>query len=268
MSQTRILGIDPAPSKPNTVFDGERFRFLDAFELKAFLKKESASDDKVLVCWDAPLMELSDERLKDSAHKGGTPFHSRDIDDTLNERFPTNEKSEVSVRPYAGCPHWAVTKYCLGLPRSGDFDKSYTPFPLMTDDEDRNKLGKGVVEVHPALGLYYWIKGKEDPEEDLFSKYRDNRKKKFTEEMRGVVDSVLSSESQTAYKRMSGETISNENVDAGDLVDAAVAYELGKNWVNENGNERIRLYGGKQEGALLLPPEKEIEELLKGSKRA
>lgn len=55
MSDIKVIGIDPAPSKKSTIYDGEKFEHKDYASLKKYLPEELEKNKKILICWDAPL---------------------------------------------------------------------------------------------------------------------------------------------------------------------------------------------------------------------
>ena len=55
MQNIKVIGIDPAPSKKSTIFDGKEFYQKDCNELKKYLEEIKFEKGNVLICWDAPL---------------------------------------------------------------------------------------------------------------------------------------------------------------------------------------------------------------------
>lgn len=244
--QPRILGIDPAPSKDTRLYDGgDRVYRYTPKCLKKRLEEERAEHEQLLICWDAPLIEWNDADIAEGCDAKGSDFdglYTRPIDKCFSskELFPQNGKEKtkkgVSVLGYAGCPHWTITKYCLGLPKIGTMDRSETPFSLLTDEAERGKESHEIVEVHPAVALYYW-NGKDLP------KYKGSKKETD-------IDALWQQLTENAPQRFAGIPEPADD----DELDAIAAYLLGRDWLKGN----AQLLGDRSKGAMLMPSDPEL----------
>ena len=95
----KLIGIDPAPSKPSTVYDGKRFDEMSPDALSLFLQKQN----DVFVAWDAPLTIA-----KENADGSYIPVYQRNIESVSKCRGNKSIPSGISVLGAAGCPHWAI----------------------------------------------------------------------------------------------------------------------------------------------------------------
>ena len=113
----KVVGIDPHPSKKATIYDPSArcWESVEARKLPRRVSDMARSDEDLLICWDAPLTMGRDER--------GGGYYVRPIERFFRS-FEKQQKQRcppkgISVQPYTGCPHWAVTMASLGLPRVG-----------------------------------------------------------------------------------------------------------------------------------------------------
>ena len=157
MNEVLVLGIDPAPAKNTVIFNGTAFYEFKAEKLAEKLI-EMTSSKNVLLCWDAPLTGPH------SCKKNVTnPFSQRPIEAFFTRthkgydfKIPKIPKG-ISVMGYSGCPHWAITKAVLGLPKIGQYEQVIeTPYQLITSGEYISN--QCVVEVHPAVAIWLWCK--------------------------------------------------------------------------------------------------------------
>jgi hypothetical protein len=229
----RVIGIDPAPAKGGTLFDGE-YRHLSPLELGEFLSSISDQED-VLVCWDAPLTGPQDptrpgQNIGDFTQRPIETFFSR-------QGYGFKVPPGISVRGYAGCPHWTISRAYLGLPQIGPWDRpaSNLPFKLLTDRTFAKSIGSGpfVVEVHPAVAIWRWCIDSRAKDADWAYK----KSKKIQEEIAALVLSRYALE--VPYP-------SND-----DELDALVAWLLGTRWVEGGGD--VELFGNRRSGSFLLP---------------
>ncbi len=147
----KVVGIDPAPKKHATLFErSSGWSEIDAHLLPQVIDKWPNSNG-LLLCWDAPLTV---------GGYGSGRYYERDI-----ERFFHNHKDfmvpeGISVLPFAGCSHWAVTHATFGLPKTGkwSFPLADLPFALRETGGPPDQIGRFVVEVHPAVSLWLWCR--------------------------------------------------------------------------------------------------------------
>lgn len=234
---TKVIGIDPAPVKESTVFDGETIRHLSFENLQKEVDSYRTNYSELLICWDAPLLDTTgikapyfkmiESKLKQVFYESG------------NKKKPGAEG--VSVLPFAGCPHWTISRYVLGLPRFSKYDAANIPFKLIEEKSELAKISFGVVETHPAVALYYWSNKK-------LGAYK------------GSKQSVISNIWQQVLKHphVGMLNINNRVLPKNDdELDAIAAYMLGKLWLQ---HENVaQLYGNSEVGAMLLPKHKELD---------
>jgi len=228
-----VIGLDPAPAKGGTIFDGA-FQHLRPRELGEYLEDLSNRKD-VLICWDAPLTGPQDasqpgQSLRDFTQRPIETFFSR-------QDYGFKTPSGISVRGYAGCPHWTISKAYLGLPRIGPWDRPDTelPYHLLTTREFRDSGASGpfVVEVHPAVAIWRWCVNQLPSDANwLYKKSMDTQK---------TITDLIMSICPVNVPRPSND----------DELDALVAWMLGTSWVR--GNDGVELLGNGRSGSFLLP---------------
>ncbi|WHZ06841.1 MAG: hypothetical protein OJF59_000594 [Cytophagales bacterium] len=224
-----IIGIDPAPAKGSTIFDGIKcYPSMNPDEVIKFIEE---LEPPVLICWDAPLTGPGE--LKDGM------FTDRPIEKYFRRMLrqePDKQKvGGISVQGYAGCTHWTVSKYIFGLPRISrlEIDEENLPFKLATS---RDSIKKHIIEVHPAMAIYLWLenvpvyKRKPNVAKDLFGQLKD----------KGIFAPTMPFE-----------------IKDDDQLDALVAYSLGRRWIDNAG---VSLIGDKKNGQLLLPDSQKISQ--------
>ena len=152
----RVVSVDPAPSKPSVVCDGECFKEIEPADLPQYcldLKVEPT-----LLVWDAP---LTGPPSRNSLRTHPSPYSQRIIEQFFS-RTSLGFKSPagISVLPYSGCPHWTITRASLGLPIVGGFDTTSDelPYTLVCSPDDLRDDKSLVVESHPALAIWLWCK--------------------------------------------------------------------------------------------------------------
>ena len=142
----------------------------------------------------------------------------------------------ISARPYSGCPHWAISRSVLGLPRVGpwDADEADLPFRLLTGGPPPVGDGAYVVEVHPAVAAWLWCREHRGTGCSWKYKHEAEVQREMWEIIRPLGDQL-------------GEiTPSND-----DQFDALVAFILGTRWLSGDGS--VELVGSQSAGAMLLP---------------
>jgi len=104
----KVCGIDPAPKKGLTVFDGSDHAI--ALEDSAAFMAGLAREDDLLVSWDAPLTGPPSSVVGGSAARGAA-FTQRPIESFFS-RAATGFKTPegISVQGYSGCPHWGAAR--------------------------------------------------------------------------------------------------------------------------------------------------------------
>ncbi len=251
----KVIGIDPAPAKKTVIYnDVDGFTEIEADKLKEHLDdKIKKLKEDVLICWDAPLTGGFQTNSKQK--KKYNPFYQRKIEQLINEKV-----KEVSTLPYAGCSHWAITQHCFGLPLINDEFKPIEPtsFKLITNQDEREKPfeGKYIVEVHPALALWLWLKG---DVEDLNYKGGTGKKRRTSAEKKEIIKKIIIKLNEK------WSIVVPKNVEKDDHLDAYIAWKLGDLWQNEN--EKVILVGNENTGAMLLPNVEDAKDLKKKLKQ-
>ena len=226
----KVIGIDPAPSKKTVIYnDIDGFTEIEADKLKKYLDDEfKNSEEDILICWDAPLTGGKPINFNQKIEKYN-PFYQRKIEQLINA---TVQVKGISTMGYAGCPHWSITQYCLGLPQifQPEVPQSNLPFQLITEqltiEQKKSLKGKYVIEVHPALALWLWLQDK-------------------------VKDWNYKRSKETLKELLKKTTITIDTIKNDDYLDAYIAWKLGNLWQNEQ--DKVILVGNKNTGAILLP---------------
>jgi hypothetical protein len=134
------IGIDPAPGKGLVVFDprrgrGDEFEHVPATIARVWLERQRARREP-LVGWDAPLF---------GSFSG--VYTERPIESFMKNKLGP----AVSVRGFAGCPHWTISLDVLGYPMPSWLATSVkSRLPLRFPGD---VVASGVVETHPAVAL-------------------------------------------------------------------------------------------------------------------
>ena len=246
----KVIGIDPAPTKGLAVFDGRQYQHVGLEHARGFLQKLPSD---TLVCWDAPLSGPP------SSVVNGGPVSRSAFSQRFIESFFSREETGfktpkgISVRGYSGCPHWALSRSLLGLPRTGPFDTNASlPFRHIASDEQRPNDGRCIVEVHPAVALWLWCKREEKEEEDWEYKQKS--------ELRERLWKRLQKQTHTSgLPRRVFDSIPDDD----DEADARIAYALGWLWLNRPGS--VVLVGNLDRGSFLLPNVRKIAKLFSRS---
>ena len=238
--EIKVIGIDPAPGKESTVFDGKIFCNYTSLELEKYIKRLSVKNTDVLICWDAPL-SFSTE-INDS------PFTQRIIEKFFMREEWAKTPKGISVLGYSGCPHWTISQYILGYPQISPYAEKLThPFELIFD---KDEINKSVTEVHPAVAIWQWCK-------DIKNKKNENwNYKKKIEVFNQILDILIK-------KRIVPDNLKKE-ITNDDQLDAFIAWKLGCEWIGsgkqvENDNEemecknKVMILGDNDTGSFLLP---------------
>lgn len=283
-STIKVIGIDPAPAKETVIYDGEKFIEVLPVELKVYL--ENFKED-TLICWDAPLTGMASEnairnfqqylealaKSKKKKKPKWSPLEARIIEKYIAlQDIP----KAISTNSFSQCPHWAITQYCLGLPLINDqfIQKEPIPFELITSHNEREKLSlkkNYIVEVHPALALWLWLKdsgvenwnykGSSRKDKNILGDNQPENKTKIfktltellfkkAELLLGKQQAFDISKIKVTVIKSKEETVEEKTM-TDDHLDAYIAWLLGTLWLK---NEVI-LAGNKNTGAMLLPKE-------------
>lgn len=230
----KIVSIDPAPRRGLNVFDGAD-TVVPISASHAFVEQISRTKD-VLLCWDAPLTGPGPEALRGVGVGRASDFTQRPIESFFSRREAGFRVPKgISVRGYSGCPHWAMSRSMLGLPRTGRWDGPLDelPFRLVSADGPRPTSGRWVVEIHPAVALWLWCK--ETWEGDWTYKSDTT----IRDGLWAALCCVLPSATSLPAPRTDDE------------LDARVGFLLGVAWVS--GSPEVVLLGDLSRGTFLLP---------------
>jgi hypothetical protein len=234
-----VIGIDPAPVKGLHVFDGQH-KHVEIDQSRSYIEG-IGKQENVLVCWDAPLTGPPM-----SVVAGGKPWGSTFSQRSIERFFSRScagfkTPKGISVRGYSGCPHWALSRSLLGLPRVGPFDYPVDSLPLeLINTEKPPSAGRCVVEVHPAIALWLWSREEWGKGSEINWDY------KKSPDLMNEIWKVLR-EVPHVSTLLSGLI----KPDSDDKLDAIVAYLLGQLWLDECG--AVVLLGDADKGSFLLP---------------
>jgi hypothetical protein len=202
--------------------------------------------ENVLIAWDAPLTATH-------STTPGTELIRSDLTQRILDAFFSKSKlgwkppKGISVLPYSGCSHWTISRRMLGLPRVGGYDcpNEALPFQLITENlRPRPRIGRHVVEVHPALALWLWCR-----EERKGKSWLYKSKTKEGEEIRNELWDLLSSKFESIPPGTFQFT--HGLIPSDDELDAIVAFVLARSWCS--GGDSVMVLGNDKCGAMLLP---------------
>jgi predicted RNase H-like nuclease len=239
----RIIGVDPAPSKPTRIYSTDGLDRKDARQLLCFLTELLSSDDDVLICWDAPLTGPSNP---DSDVFNVGDHTQRRIESFFNQKkLGLKVPKGISVRGYAGCPHWAISRRLIGLPRVGRWDAGWSdlPFQLVANGSCPTRSGHYIVEVHPGVALWLWCNTPAWVGSWEYKKDKNILRQVWRELRKRFENTLL--QSGTTFRDL--EFAPEDD----DELDCFVAWLLGTLWCQGNGE--VVLLGDRETGSMLLP---------------
>jgi hypothetical protein len=241
-----VVSIDPAPSKKSTVCYGDGFSEKDAGELRVLLDRFAQAGPDTLICWDAPLTGPRDAERAGQTNKD---FSQRRLESFFSRQDGLKAPKGISVLPYSGCPHWAITRSLLGLPRIGPYDARYEdlPFHLVPGERREGDPRPSVVEIHPAVAAWLWCKDEKDaPQDNDGWLYKPKKNSGIREWMWRVIR--RRTRSVACQDPLSGDD---------DDFDAAVGYLLGVLYLRDREKPKPRrkviLLGDREKGSFLVP---------------
>ena len=123
---------------------GNRFDTVRAADVPDFVASLVRDHARLVVAWDAPLSFDASIGYSDRAADRETRAWVKQ--QVQAGRFAAGA---VSVLPFTGCSHWAITCAALSMP----FGVTDNPLLLATASHDGPQL---VIEVHPAVALARW----------------------------------------------------------------------------------------------------------------
>ena len=260
-TEWQVLGVDPAPSKNSTVCylgkKGPVFESLKANELLRLLKG-IIKQDNILITWDAPLtgppriLHPTDEPYDDSY------FYTRQIEKYFNNKDGCKTPDGINTRGYGGCPHWTITKAFTGLPLLGPYCKKGEDLPFQHIESTKEKLREdkpNIIEVHPALAMYLWLRSDKGIKSWRYKGTRENAENK-RENCKLFYDKLK----DKLHTELEGIQLPALVKDADEL-DAFVAWLLGYLYVfkeAENREKQVEVMGDQIKGSMLLPWDEKV----------
>ncbi len=223
IQKTQVLGIDPAPSKVTWICtDDQTFIKRSALDLADYLEQALRTHKNTLIAWDAPLsfdptLSLSDRPIDKMIRKA--------LQTALG--YPRN-KGSISVLPFTGCPHWAISCHVLGHPVG--------PTKHGLRLVDAPGPGPRLVEVHPAVALGIWWSQLKGPGE-LLPKYKGLTKSKTLDTLRDIADVLAPLQPPKEVR------------ESDDHLDAWVAWKLGHDLLHG----KAELVSDVRTGGYVLP---------------
>ena len=162
VNKWHVIGIDPAPTKPAIVFDGDDFHSIKPLEIREYIIEAAQKWSSLLIAWDAPLsFDITD-------------FYDRRVDKAVRKWIKTQEANRhfsekaINVRAFAGLSHWAISCFTLGLP----FGQPPRGLALLSGVPTKEQIGLFAIEVHPAVAMgAKWISRQFS---DPFPRYKGN----------------------------------------------------------------------------------------------
>ncbi len=246
-----VVSIDPAPSKPAVVFDGQ-MRSIPASHVPAFCAMLSRQPD-TLLCWDAP---LTGPALNAQPNGPAGSFSQRQIEKFFS-RAETGFKTPagISVLPYSGCPHWAITRASLGLPICGRFDREdrELPFRHTTSNAEVVAGTARVIETHPAIAIWLWCRHL-DPDDSRPWVYKGRRPSRTVPE---IWDNLSEIWDGTGVPRVLNTINEIDPPENDDELDAIVGWVVGTLLVVHHPS--VGILGTTAAGAIALPIDQELQ---------
>lgn len=162
MKHYRVIGIDPAPTKPAVLYDGTVFRSVMPPQIRKDIIDTAEGCSSLLIAWDAPL-SFADTNFSDrSVDKAVRAWIKKQV---AKKRFSAKA---ISARPFSQLAHWAISCFTLGLP----FGRPPLGLTLLPSVPTQEQIGLFAVEVHPAVAMgAKWISLKFS---DPFPCYKNN----------------------------------------------------------------------------------------------
>lgn len=222
----KVIGIDPAPSKPTVCFDGDSYAVLEPIEVRPWVEDRLRQEPNTLIAWDAPLAFNPDHS-----------FYRREVDQKL--AAAAADEPAVNTAPFGNLSHWSITCYVLGHP-FGEKPCGLTLVDAMP------KLSKGplLIEVHPAFALYQWWRRAEQTEQ--VPAYKKGGRLQRLDAVKQLID-VAGAELRAVQQLREG--LGDRLAPPDDLLDAMVAWEVGVRFVEG----KTVTVGGVTAGFIVLP---------------
>jgi hypothetical protein len=267
----KVIGIDIAGSGKSSktwICDGETVYSANPENLYRLLKIWKRCAD-VLICWDSPLsVNIEQENFHEKS------FTTRKIESFLGKKLPDG----ITVSGYTGVSHWAISQFMLGYPhvggQMGEVNKSNVPYSLIEDEQDKPSMGHFLVEVHPAVAMYHWLKKKHSKKKTCWAYKKSFKNREERQNAKKVISRIvlwqkmaalfsdpnISTDEVTRSLTKHGNGKLRKSISDGRL-DAAVAWLLGKVWLVDE--KKVKLLGNSTTGSMLLPYDKKLFEKFK-----
>jgi hypothetical protein len=268
MEPVLCVGIDPAPKKGAAIvrmmvkgnaivpyWDGKTDPQVNIghVQLRCLLENWK-NDPSVLIAWDAPLTgPAKPDCRRSGGPDSGSAFTMRRIEEALRSRHPPKG---ISVQPYSGCSHWAITRNLFGLPRVGPYDCQWKDLHYQLLGTETTSKRPRIVEVHPAVAIWFWLSQSSDhlltqKDADCLLKEKDGLKYKSNQKKRRkVVESLIKVWKQIPVL-CDVDIPLDAFVQSDDLLDAFIAAVLAAMLALRH--QGVCIYGDLASGAMLLP---------------
>lgn len=145
MKNWRVIGIDPAPTKPAVVYQRSVWTKIKAGDLRRFVTDAADGPEATLIAWDAPLSYDGDDFFDRRVDKVARAWAKHHVS------LGHFEEKAINAMPFAGLPHWVVTCDALGLP----FGVPPSGLRLVHEAPSDNDHIVAI-EVHPAVAIGAW----------------------------------------------------------------------------------------------------------------
>jgi hypothetical protein len=261
----RIVAVDPAPAKASTFFgelDGVSKSTCNTLSFEQISAKEVvnkvaglAEDKSIFLAWDSPLTGPSE---KTDPGKQERDFSQRLIESFFS-RKETGFKTPkgISTLPYSQCPHWAITKACLGLPLLGGPEENEESLPFILLDSSIAHLPNApcVVEIHPAVAIWLWCEWGNGN----CTKPKSYAYKRSTEDFKAVLRRLFGVWQQYNLDWLNllldfmQKRPALEHPKGDDELDALTGYVLARMFLGHKPNNSVTILGTKRTGSMLLP---------------
>ena len=258
----QIVGIDPAPASKSTICylvkneNKLAFKDLKHQELLHFIQSYE-EESKVLVVWDAPLTGPPILKHSTESKYPQGYFTQRDIEKFfMRDAYRYQTPTGINTQGYSGCQHWTITKAFTGLPLLGPLcQQDDLPFHHVSENVEPKVLKElsqpCIVEAHPALAIYLWIK-----HSDSFTRIKDWNYKKDEAVLKNFIEVFIELTSEDLPIQ-----VESKNIKSDDHLDAFVAWALGYFYITQNKDQPVvSILGNQKTGSMLLPYEKALFE--------
>jgi hypothetical protein len=261
MTISTIIGIDPASSSAKKTMAVKVYLDLDGglkdvemlpLSHQELIEEKEMWKQDTLVLWDAPLTGVPlSWPVESEGH-----FTRRPLEQELEKL--TREEKGISVLGFGcGCPHLPLTQYLFGLPKMGRYDQDPKQLPLVpvfqqeklfAADDGVDKRAR-IVEVHPAVALWAWLKKDGPPNNDWHYKKKEGRKNR-SKWVKALTNLWAEEGAPKIWEQRNLKTKAEES---DDVFDALIAAVLGLLAIKKCDGLKVKLYGNKDAGAMLLP---------------